>query len=229
MKNTTMRLIVQLILFLCPCKIFSLSGAQIFGQIIDSRRFSDIGCIAVASASLLTDDTMNKLTNVSRSQSLQVSDIKDGEKSSCISLSDGDSILALVKISNKSILEGTQIIELAFTVDEYTIFVITSEALVFELWSPKSIATRTKQNQLNEIFHGPLYDVDIIGLILEGGFNLHGEEITASFEDWAPFVMADLETGVVHGGIFPDVFEVLGTMLNFTPRYIKYCIESITE
>ena len=175
------------------------------------------GCLTVTEGLLAEDEFVFQLAN--RKVTPKVKNVCDND---CICFMDSGYFIEFLssRTGFGSFLDPMGIEPVAFAVRacEHSLFIVSRDTLaVTEYWLPRSVVPHKLATQ--KIDHGFLrgdIKCDLGSLIINSDMNFHGEQLTAAYDKWNPFVLGDTSKGTLNGGIFPDVFDVLAAMLNFT-------------
>ena len=169
-------------------------------------------CVTVT-PDLITDQNLYTLIE----ENLNDIFISDLTATDCVTFMDSDAFLSHVTESEFSSVPSDILrnVTLAVIVTDYDMIIVRGDR-VYELWVSLSVSIANKTVEVIDL--GPLGDVNLTEVILDAGDNLHGQTLTALFDDWSPYVLGDLDKGILLGGTVPEIFEVLAETLNFTPR-----------
>ena len=119
---------------------------------------------------------------------------------------------------------------LAVRISQHDLIVVTgAERKVLNLWVPMSVSLNESDLIVTTIHLGDLAPendgalaLNLTQVIAEATDNLHGQELTALFDAWSPYNLADMEKKVIMGGIGPDVFDALAQVLNFKAKLVLH-------
>ena len=211
---TMTRFFVLLVLF----KVSNTGKVEdILARVIKQVSEGTSDCISINN-NLLTDELMSNLSRQEIVQPTWHFNCKE-----CICFLDPGTFLEFVPQSQFSgLIDLRTLAPVAFAVKaiNHNMFVVTSESLsMIEYWLPRSVVPKGISSQLVQhcSFHKDP-NCPLAEMILNSEMQFHGETLTAAFDNWNPFVFGDTQEGKLSGGIFPDVFDVLAAMLNFTVK-----------